>query len=147
MLGIVALPFVAAPIEARVGSPWDLRKVESSIEIAADAAAVWAAIERVPAIVEGPQLHRQLPACPIVEDHFIRTPEHRDARTMKLRCRVLRVAENAVCERQTDVLGLRGGRRQIAREAVLTQQRDRIHVARRSHGYFHREVTDGRTAR
>lgn len=47
---VALLPFVGAPIEARLATAADLRRVESAIEIAADPETVWRQIERVPAI-------------------------------------------------------------------------------------------------
>ena len=44
------LPFLAAPVEHRLGLPEQLRVAETSIEIRSDSATVWANIARVPAI-------------------------------------------------------------------------------------------------
>ncbi len=57
LAGCMVLPFVAAPIESRLGSSFELRTVENRIEIAASPATVWKEIERVPAIGEREHEH------------------------------------------------------------------------------------------
>ena len=47
---VALLPFVAAPMEARLNSPTQTRTVSSEVRIHADPALVWQNIERVPAI-------------------------------------------------------------------------------------------------
>jgi hypothetical protein len=55
LLCSLLLPFAAAPIEHRLPASPELRRVRTSIEIAADPATVWRNIERVPRITAAEQ--------------------------------------------------------------------------------------------
>ena len=52
LMGLVALPYLTAPIEQQWGLPEDIREVSTSIDIDAPEAVVWANIVRVPAFQE-----------------------------------------------------------------------------------------------